>query len=86
MFSGKAAPYQGFGGVIQVLSEIERQLHVEAAQTREEVQKTFRSRLEPSESVPKRVGRHHRENVGNRLGSACGKSKLVHPDIWLAAL
>jgi hypothetical protein len=55
MFSGKAAPYHGFGGVIQDSSELERQLHIEAAQTRKEVQKTFRSRLEPSESVPKEL-------------------------------
>ena len=55
MFSGNAAPYHGFGGVIQDLSELERQLHIEAAQTRKEVQKTFRSRFEPSESVPKEL-------------------------------
>ena len=49
MFSGKAAPYHGFGGVVQDSSELEMRLHIEAAQTRKEVQKTFRSRLEPSE-------------------------------------
>ena len=56
MFSGKAtAPYRGFGGVIQDSSELEGQLHADAAQVRKEVRKTFRVRLESSSSIPKEL-------------------------------
>jgi hypothetical protein len=56
MFSGKATtPYRGFGGVIQDSSELERQLHADAAQVRKEVRKIFRVELEKSTSIPKEL-------------------------------
>src|SRR5580704_2073419 len=56
MFSGKATtPYRGFGGVIQGSSELERQLHADAAQVRKEVRKIFRVELESSTSIPKEL-------------------------------
>jgi hypothetical protein len=55
-FSGKATtPYRGFGGVIQDSSELERQLHADAARVREEVRKTFCVGLESSTSIPKEL-------------------------------
>ena len=56
ILSGKATtPYHGFGGVVQDSSELERQLHVDAARVREEIRKTFRVRLESSTSIPKEL-------------------------------
>jgi hypothetical protein len=56
MFSGKATtPYRGFGGVIQDSSELERQLHADAAQVRKEVRETFRAKLDNAPSVPKEL-------------------------------
>ena len=55
MFSGKVAPYHGFGGVIHDAGELEGQLRAEAAQVRIDVQKTFRAKLESYASIPKEL-------------------------------
>ena len=55
MFSSKAAPYHGFGGVVQDSNGLESQLHAEAAQVRRDVQKTCRAKLETSASIPKEL-------------------------------
>jgi hypothetical protein len=56
MLSGRAtAPYRGFGDVIQDSSELERQLHADAAQVRKDVRETFGVKLESSTSIPKEL-------------------------------
>ena len=56
MFSGKAkTPYRGFGEVIQDSTELERQLHADAAQVRKEVRDRFHAKFESSTSIPKEL-------------------------------
>jgi hypothetical protein len=56
MLVGQATtPYRGFGGVIQDSSELERELHADAAKARHEIRDTFGAKLESSSSIPKEL-------------------------------